>query len=186
MLEETGVPYEIVRIGFDGVRKPEYLAVNPNGKMPALRDGELVMWESMAINLYLAERYGGRLWPSRIEDRAAMLKWTFWAVNEIEESVFAIFTNRVANSPSQRNESMVIAAEEELKAPLAILDGALRRSTFLLGAAFSAADLNVASILSSVLLADVSLAAYPNVQRWLKASLGRPFPVTTFGALLQG
>ena len=67
MLEELGLPYEQVKVCFAGdTRKPEFLRINPNGHIPVLQDGDLVLWESMAINLYLARRYDKGLWPKRV------------------------------------------------------------------------------------------------------------------------
>ena len=70
-IEEVGVDYEHVPKHFGkDAKTPEYLAVNPNGRIPALVDGDLVLFESMAINLYLAEKYGDGLYPASVEDRA--------------------------------------------------------------------------------------------------------------------
>ena len=73
MLEELGIPYELVKADFasGGTRTPEFLKINPNGHVPALVDGDLALCESLAINLYLAEKYGRTtLWPASEADRA--------------------------------------------------------------------------------------------------------------------
>jgi len=69
MLDELGLPYENVKVNFatGDTRKPEYLRINPNGHIPALQDGDLIIWESMAINLYLARKYDKGLWPKTVE-----------------------------------------------------------------------------------------------------------------------
>ena len=67
MLEELGLPYENVKVSFvNETRTPAFLKVNPNGHIPVLQDGDLTLWESMAINLYLARRYDKGLWPKRV------------------------------------------------------------------------------------------------------------------------
>jgi glutathione S-transferase len=73
-LEEAGVEYEHVPVGFTGeTRKPEYLKINPNGHMPALDDNGTTLWESMAINLYIAEKYGkAPLWPATVEGQVGV------------------------------------------------------------------------------------------------------------------
>ena len=68
-IEETGIEYEHIPTSFAGdSKKPEYLAINPNGRVPSLVDGDLVLFESMAINLYLAKKYGGALYPTNPAD----------------------------------------------------------------------------------------------------------------------
>ena len=70
-IEEVGIDYEHVPTHFfKDTKTPEFLSINPNGRVPTLVDGDLMLCESMAINLYLAERYGNGLWPDSIEDRA--------------------------------------------------------------------------------------------------------------------
>lgn len=171
MLEELGVAYEWVRVSPDELKSPEFLQLNPNGKMPVLRDGALVMWESIAINLHLAQKYGGPLWPAHADAQARVLQWSFWAVNEIEPHVVAALAD-----PAPRIEDYA----SRLRAPLAVLDDALLHSRFLLGSAFTAADVNVAGILSSLLATSMPLAA-PNVARWLQQCLARPYPQQFFG-----
>ena len=82
MLEEIGVEYELHQIE---PKSSELLALNPNGKVPVLVDDGLVMWESMAINLYLAERFKSSLGPIDLAEKALMLQWSFWAENEIDD-----------------------------------------------------------------------------------------------------
>ena len=72
MAEELGLPYEHVKLSFTGdTRTPEYLKINPNGHIPAIDEDGFILWESMAINLYLAKKHAtGRLYPTRLEDEA--------------------------------------------------------------------------------------------------------------------
>jgi glutathione S-transferase len=87
MLEEMGQPYELVETSAhpDDVQTREYLQLNPNGRIPTLVDGELVLWESLAINLYLAQKYEGPLHAGSPEVVAQVTQWSLWAVLEIEE-----------------------------------------------------------------------------------------------------
>ena len=82
MAEETGVPYENVKTEFDRgeARTPEFLRINPNGHVPALEDGDVRLFESLAINLYLARRYGGALWPRDVADEGRVFQWSIWAM----------------------------------------------------------------------------------------------------------
>lgn len=63
-----------------GTRKPDYLKINPNGHVPTIDDDGTVNWESMAINLYLADKYGkAPMWPAEVQDRGHAYQWSFWA-----------------------------------------------------------------------------------------------------------
>jgi glutathione S-transferase len=83
-LEEVGAKYEHVPTPVPQARTPEHLKLNPNGHIPVLDDNGFIVWESMAINSYLAEKYGkSPLWPSTAEGRAGVNQWSFWAMTEM-------------------------------------------------------------------------------------------------------
>ena len=89
MAKELGLDYENIPIDFanDGTRAPEYLRVNPNGHDPTIDDDGFILWESMAINLYLAKKYGrGDIYPILFEDEARAWQWSFWGMTEIEQT----------------------------------------------------------------------------------------------------
>ena len=175
-LEELGIPYEHVPIDFMTESKtPEFKAINPNGKVPALVDGDVTLFESMAINLYLAKRYDVKgLYPRTFADEARAIQWSFWGMTEIEPTLLVVLMNRIFLPPNQRDESAARAAEEKLAPALRVLDAALESKKCLLGESFTIADLNVASVLSWALFANVDLAKTPNVQRWLGDCAARP------------
>jgi glutathione S-transferase len=175
-LEELGLPYENVPIHFaTDAKKPEYKAINPNGRVPALVDGDVTLFESMAINLYLAKKYDkAGLQPKSLEDEARAIQWSFWGMTEIEPSLLVVLMNRIFLPTNQRDEGAARLAEEKLAPALRVLDGALAGKPYLLGPAFTIADLNVASILSWAPLARMDLDKTPNVQRWLGECLARP------------
>ena len=177
MAAELGLDYELVRVDFadGGTRRPEYLAINPNGHIPAIDDAGFRLWESMAINLYLAKKYdGGRgLYPSRLEDEARAWQWSFWGMTEVERPALAALLNRIG--PEDRRDAVAAAeAERTLAAPLEVLDAALAATPFLIGAQFSVADLNVAAILSWARQARVDLGPFPRAEAWLKTCHDRP------------
>src|SRR2546421_8280175 len=96
--EELGLKFEHFPVapGENGSRKPEHLKINPNGHVPAIDDDGTIIWESMAINLYLVEKYGkAPLWPAKIEDRAHAYQWSFWGVTETEPHLITAFLNRI-------------------------------------------------------------------------------------------
>ena len=174
-LEELGVKYEHVPINTTtDPKSAEHLKRNPNGHVPVLEDDGLLVWESMAINLYLAEKYGkNSLWPSDLASHADLYKWSFWAMTEVEPLLLTILRNRVMNPPEQRDEKAAAAAVESLKAPLNALEGSLKGKEYLLGNTFTIADLNVAAVMSWIPMIKLDMSATPTVQAWLQKCLGR-------------
>ncbi|MEX2205695.1 MAG: glutathione S-transferase family protein [Myxococcota bacterium] len=175
-LEELGLQYEHVPTNFTtDAKQPEYLAINPNGRIPALVDGDVTLFESMAINLYLAKKYDTRgLYPKSAADEARAIQWSFWGMTETEQALLQVLMNRVFLPAPQRDEAAAKAGEEKLAQPLRVLDGALAGKQYLLGDGFTIADLNVASVLAWALFAKTDLSKTPNVARWLGECCGRP------------
>ncbi|MDO8431674.1 MAG: glutathione S-transferase family protein [Candidatus Binatus sp.] len=181
-LEELNLKYEHIPVSFPGypvtpaspTRQPDFLKINPNGHIPALDDDGQIFSESMAINLYLAEKYGqGSRWPKSIEDRAATYQWSFWGMCEVEPHLGTLLMHRIFFAPELRDENAAIAAAEALKAPFKVLDDHLQGREYILGNDFTIADLNVASILNLAMLMSVGLASTPALRRWLEKCLAR-------------
>ena len=186
MLEELGLPYENVKVSFvNETRTPAFLNLNPNGHIPVLQDGDLTIWESMAINLYLARRYNKGLWPKRVEDEGRAFQWSIWAMTELEEPVLTAVMHRSALASSlpaeQRDPKRADDAAERFKTPLAVLNGALAGKAYLLGDVFTVADLNVASVISSAPLGGLDLTPAPDVLAWVVRCTERP----AFARVLQ-
>jgi glutathione S-transferase len=142
-LEELGVEYRHVSLRpWDRPADREALrTLNPNARVPVLDDDGLVVWESMAINLYLGDRYGGPLWPATPAERARLYQWSVWGQTSID--VMARHLARFSDDPAVKARG-----ETERLAALAILDAALADRPYLLGEAFTLADINVAATLS--------------------------------------
>ena len=172
MLEELQVPYELVPVSFIGdSRKPEYLKINPNGHIPALQDGGLTLFESLAINLYLARKYDKGLWPKTVEGEAKAYQWSIWAMTELEEPLLTVLMNRAFLPEDQRDAKKAADAAERFKTPLNVLEGQLT-GDWLAGKEFSVADLNVASVLGWANLGGLELT--PKAQAWLGRCTQRP------------
>jgi glutathione S-transferase len=173
-LEELGVTYEHLPLTTADTKSADHLKRNPNGHIPVLEDDGVVVWESMAINLYLADKYGkDSIWPSDPAARADVYKWSFFGMTEVEPLLLNILRNRVLLPVEQRDEKAAQAAVEALKTPMKALDGALEGKEYLLGKNFSIADLNVASVLSWAPMMKLDLSATPRVEAWLQKCLGR-------------
>lgn len=176
LLEEIGVAYDHVNLQAhtNDTETAEYRALNPNGTLPTLVDGDLVMWESMAINLYLAEKYGGGLWPEDGRRRAHAVQWTFWVMTEVERALEFLMRQHMAVPEEERDQARMAESLERLERPMGVLEAHLRESPFILGAEFTVADLNVAAVLGIGPLAQYDYGPYPAIEAWLAVCLKRP------------
>ncbi len=177
MLEELGIEYRHQPVDFRGedLQSPGYLALNPNGRIPTLQDGELVLWESMAINLYLADKYGHDLglWPDRLEDQALAYQWSFWVMTEVEHALLTVLMHKRVLPEDKRDAQKVSRNQGVLRQPFGVLDQALEDREYLAGPNFSVADLNVAAVMSWCKPARYSLKELPNLSAWLDRCLSR-------------
>jgi glutathione S-transferase len=141
-LEELGLDYQLVALRpWESAQDREtLLGLNPNGRVPVLDDDGVVLWESMAINLYLAERAGGPCWPPDPASRGRICQWSIWAQTEID----VVARHRARHGDDAQLKA---AAEAQRLAALTILDRALAGRPYLLGETFTLADLNVAATL---------------------------------------
>jgi glutathione S-transferase len=177
LAKELGLDYDNVTVDFASgeTREPPYLAINPNGHVPAIDDNGFILWESMAINLYLAKKYGfGTLYPTTLEGEARAWQWSLWGMTEIERNVLTAMFNRAVYPEAKRDAAAADAAEQELQDPLGVLDGAVAKTPYLLGDDFTVADLNVASILSWARPARIDFAPFPKAADWLGRCALRP------------
>jgi glutathione S-transferase len=173
--EELGIPYEHrpVEIGDAGARTPEFLALNPNGRLPVIVDGDFVLPESLAITLYLAKKHSnGKLYPAKIEDEAQVWQWSFWAIAEVDRGVNIWSLHAMRLPPAERNTALREEALKVIASPFKVLDAAVTQQPYLLGNDFTIADLNVAAVISRA--ADMDLSAWPNLKAWLDRCLDRP------------
>jgi len=172
MLEELGIAYEQVPVRpYTESRAANYLRINPNGHIPALEDDGFILWESLAITLYLAEKYAGApMWPANVKDHARTYQWSLWAANEVEPRIVSIGRG-LAKNP--RDEVAVSAGLEQLAAAFRVLENELDGRTYLLGEEFTVADLNLAATIREpgeqlvAGIAAIELAPFPRITRWL-------------------
>src|SRR5690349_24744629 len=172
---ELDIPFEHVGMEMKDLKTPEYLKVNPNGKVPTLVDGDFKLFESMAINLYLAKRFNkDGFWPASPEDQARCYQWSFWGMTEIEKPLLTILIDMFMTAPDKRKPEAVAEAQKTLPKPFAVLNAALEGHEYLLGSTFTVADLNLASILSWSKPIKYDFKPYPNAGAWLDRCLARP------------
>ena len=186
---ELGLEFEHVATPYRGgaTHTAEFLALNPNGHIPVLVDqrpeGDVVVWESMACALYLARHHGvadgAGLAPATPREDAEALRWSFWAVTELEKDALTVLMHRVAMPPAQRKTVLADAAEKRLYPVLAVLEQHLqhqqaRGRAHIAAARFTVADLCVASVLGWAQPAHALLVQFPLTQAWLEGCLQRP------------
>ena len=176
LMQEINLPYELISVDFrkGENRSLEYLAINPNGLIPTLIDDELVLHESMAINLYLAKKYGGELYPDDPTKEALANMWSFWVMSEVEYSLLTALMHTRMLPDEQRDTDKASRNIQMLEGPFTILDNALADKPYLLGDTFSIADLNVAAVIGWCRPARIKLDRWPNLKNWLDACITRP------------
>lgn len=171
MAAEVGVGFEHDPIAFDDPRlkSDAFLKLNAAGAIPTIEDDGFALPESLAINLYLAKRYGlGSLYPTSLEGEADAWRWSLWAQGQLEPWLMRDALLADLRAAMAERVSPIIAAA------LAVLERALAGRTWLVGDGFTVADLNVAAVLSPSRAEHLDLMPYPNVAAWLARCYARP------------
>ena len=175
-LEELGLPYQVETVDFrkGDHKKPEFLKLNPMGRIPALQDGDVFLTESLAITLYIAQRYGtGKLWPADEPSRARVLQWSMWAATELEPVAYAML-KELNKKPEDRDAKVLNASRANMRPLLDYLDISLAGHPHLLGEAFTLADLQVAVVLDYANpRSKFDLSPWPRVAAWHEACHNR-------------
>ena len=132
MLEEMGAPYRLIEKSTraEDLQTAEYLRLNPNARIPTLVDGDLVLWESMAINLYLAQKYEGPMHCTKPEVLGLAAQWSFWAILEMEALLLELLQHRALLPEFVRDPSYAERDELLLKRPLGVLNDSLAGHEF--------------------------------------------------------
>jgi glutathione S-transferase len=175
--EELGIPYTHKPVDmFAGAHKaPAYLAVNPNGKVPAMQHDGVILFESLAINLYLADVFGrGGLAPDDAAGRGMAAQWSLWVATECETALLCGLLHTLGIMGFEKSAAKVAENRAKLDGPLGVLNQALSGREYLVGDRFTVADLNVASVFQWGQIAGMDWAPNGNVAAWLGRCLGRP------------
>jgi glutathione S-transferase len=154
---------------------PEFLAVNPQGQVPAMTEGDLVLTESLAITLHLARAHGDTLGPADAAELALMEQWALFAATAVEGPALEILTvHRDGGAGTAEGQAAIRIAAERLRRPLARLEAALGGAEWLVGGRFTVADLNLAECLRYATAEAGVLAGAPAVAAWLARCHARP------------
>lgn len=176
-MEELGLKYEVNPVNpFVGeTKKPEYLAINPNGLIPTLEEDGFILWETMAINSYLAKNHGdGLLWANNPQDEAMIMQWSFFGILNLDKAAVDCMLHKIALPKEMRDPDKLAAAQDGLVPHLKILDAHLEGREYLVGKGFTIADLNLAAMLDYALKAGFDFSQYDNLHPWLTRCLERP------------
>jgi glutathione S-transferase len=171
-LGELGIDYELVPTGGDagGLDRPEYRALNPNGRVPTLVDGDLAVWESHTILRYLAAKYApARFWSDDAAERSRFERWMDWSQAQLDASFMNLFWGHWRTPEPQRDAAQNAAHLARCRHFMSILDGALAGHTYLLGEQLTLADIPAGALMYRYANLDVTDDLLPNVARWYGA-----------------
>jgi glutathione S-transferase len=176
-IEEIGLPYERVDIGgaFGGNDKAEYLAKNPNGRVPTLEDDGFVLWESNVIVRYIASKYSpGNLWPSDLRQRADADRWMDWQQTVLAPAMFASFWGLIRTAPEKRDATAIAKSADDTAKAMTILDRALAGRAYVAGDAFTMGDIPVGCAVHRWLNLPLERPQLANLGRWYASIAARP------------
>ena len=173
LVGELGLAHEHIDAGgsFGGLDTPEFLAINPHGRVPVIADGDAVVWESHAILRYLAARHGaGRFWFEDPAARARVEGWMDWSQTSLQpDFLTGVFWGFYRTPEAQRNWPAINASLARCARHFGKLDRLLEGRTFLLGEALSLADITAGTSLYRYFELEIERPALPHVERWYRA-----------------
>lgn len=188
LLAETGTPFTHVAViqsyrladprAADAplhTASPAFLAVNPQGQIPALVEDGLILTESLAITLHLARCHGGSLGPASDAETAQMEQWALFAASGVEAPALEIlYTQADGGDKTPEGQAQIAVNAEKLRRPLARLQGHLAAHDWLVGDRFTVADINTAECLRYAQGHPSLLSEFPAVKAWLERCQARP------------
>jgi glutathione S-transferase len=168
-----GLQYEHDPISYadPALAAPPYSTLNPNGRVPILVVDGFAVYESLAINLYLADKFESPLTLKTAEERALGSQWALWAMTELELPVMDWAMHSYLKPEAERDAKVASAALQKLARPLAALNASLVGKNYLVGERFTVADLNTACVMYRLLKLD--MASWPNAAAWLQRCWSR-------------
>ena len=178
LLEELGLPYRREDVGgpFGGTDTPEYRAMNPNGVVPTLVEGDFVLWESNAIIRYLcaANAPGSPMWPDDVRARASIDRWMDWQQTTLMRPQSTVFHGLVRTAPERRDHAAIGAAAAEAARCWTLLDGILSRVSYVAGPVLTLADIALGVQAHRWFSFDMARPPQPHLRAWYDKLLLRP------------
>lgn len=177
LLEELALPYEHIPAGgdFGGLDDPAYREMNPHGRVPTLKDGNVVVWESEAILRYLAARYGApAFWPDDPAERAAVDQWLAWTAASLYRDWIDLFWQRVRTPPERQDAAEIERLRRRTAERFGFLDGQLGARDYIAGDRFSLADIAAGMTLYRWFEMPIERPALPHLAAWYERLRARP------------
>jgi len=175
---ELGVPYVRHDVGgsFGGTKTPEYLAMNPNGRIPTIRDSGFVLWESNAIVRHLCRRYdtSRMLLPESDETYALADQWMDWHKTTLYPPYIDLFWAIVRTEPAVRSETHIAKLRGATEAALLVLDKQLASKSFMLGNRPTMADIPIGALVHRYLNLEIERPEFLNINAWYRRLSDRP------------
>jgi glutathione S-transferase len=175
-LEEAGVAFTQKDVDMKNKehKSPDFLKINPMGKIPAMVDGDVTLFESMAINYYIADTYKKELLGNNALEKGLSMQWSFWATSELQPPIIEVFIQKVFIPEDKRDNNILEKNLNKLPELLTVLNNSLADKKYLAGNQFTIGDINTASVVSICPMMGVDLGAYPNIKSWLGTISERP------------
>lgn len=172
---ELGLDYEIVPIGWDdnSIYSEAYGRINPNARVPSIEDAGFVLWESLAISLYLVRKHGGPIAARDLEEEALAWQWTLWTAAHLEAPLIRWAMHAFILDPAERNAEVAEASLAQVRPLFDVLERTLAARAFLAAERFTVADLNLGAVLMRP-RQGLDLAPWPRLRRWDEAVFSRP------------
>lgn len=188
LVEELAIPFEHVPViqayklsnplapdARLNTRTPSFLAINPMGTIPTMVDGDLVLYESMAITLYLARKHGGPLAPADLAEDALMTQWSLFGATAIETDALKISSAAAdGRLETEAGRAEALAVARLLSRPFGVLEEHLSSTGYMVGNRFTVADINLAEVVRYASAHTPLFEAHPKVREWLARCQARP------------
>jgi glutathione S-transferase len=174
---ELGLAHERIDVGgaFGKNREPAYLAMNPNGLVPTLEDGDFLLWESNSIVRYLAAKYGaGTLEPKDLQARARASSWMDWQLTVAHPPLTPVFWGLIRTPPEKRDHAAIEAGKVKSMAAMKILDAQLAKTAYVAGDTLSMGDIPVALMAYRFRRLVPEREGLDNLERWFTTIEQRP------------
>ncbi|WP_118985309.1 glutathione S-transferase family protein [Photorhabdus sp. CRCIA-P01] len=176
-LKELDVPHNQVDIGgkFGKLDDPQYLKMNPNGKIPCLQEGDFILWESNAIVRYLAAKFGKDiLYPQDLQERANADKWMDWAGSHLFPHLRQLIIGFIRTPEAERDQKQIEQTLIEIEKLMKVVDNTLAEQKYLSGDKFGMADIALGPMIYPWLNIPIKRPSLKNIERWYQLMTERP------------
>ncbi len=177
LCDEIGLPFEREDRGgaFGGTDTPEYLALNPNSRVPTIIDGDFVLWESNACITYLASKHAEGSWyPTDLKARGEAHRWMDFSLGTMAPAHVPVFQGMVRTPPEKQDPQAIAAGRDDFSAKLAIVNRYLEGRDYVTGDTITIGDISLATFVFRWFNLDIEREEYPNLEGWYGRISGRP------------